>query len=264
MPKVTPNSRPTQARRRQALEAAEQCIALLKEKFGATRVILFGSLVGPGVWHEQSDIDLAVEGLAPQDFFKAYGDCLDLLPSGMNLDLVPLENAYPEMRARILGEVEMADDPIQALRDMINDEFITLRRVVEEMTETLAQVRQPPTHIELRAIASLLHEFYNGIEKIFERIAVSLGEGLPRGSAWHVDLLNQLAEPQTGGRTAVIDEPLRAKLEEYRKFRHFFRHAYGYTLEWARMQWLAELMSDSLRLLREQVEAFFGGLSDES
>jgi hypothetical protein len=30
------------------------------------------------------------------------------------------------------------------------------------------------------------------------------------------------------------------------------------------MQWLAELMSDSLRLLREQVEAFFGGLSDES
>lgn len=253
-----------EARRRQALEAAEDCVTLLKEKFGATRVILFGSLVGQGIWHEQSDVDLAVEGLAPRDFFKAYGDCLDLLPSGMNLDLVPLEDAYPEMRARILGEVEMADDPIHALRDMINDEFIVLRRVVEEMTETMAVVSRPPSHIELRAIASLLHEFYNGIEKIFERIAVSLGEGLPRGSAWHVDLLNQMAESPVEGRPAVIEEPLRAKLEEYLKFRHFFRHAYGYTLEWSRMQWLAEPMSATLDLLRKQVGAFLKRLSDES
>ncbi|MBI1878981.1 MAG: nucleotidyltransferase domain-containing protein [Chloroflexi bacterium] len=50
-------------RRHQALQAAEACIALLKNRFGARRVILFGSLAGQGVWHNQSDIDLAVEGV---------------------------------------------------------------------------------------------------------------------------------------------------------------------------------------------------------
>ena len=57
-------------RRQQALQAADACIALLKNCFGARRVILFGSLAGQGVWHSQSDIDLAVEGVAPADFFK--------------------------------------------------------------------------------------------------------------------------------------------------------------------------------------------------
>jgi hypothetical protein len=33
--------------------------------------------------------------------------------------------------------------------------------------------------------ASILHEFYNGLERIFERIAIGLGEGLPRGARWH-------------------------------------------------------------------------------
>ncbi|HXW01445.1 MAG TPA: nucleotidyltransferase domain-containing protein [Anaerolineae bacterium] len=248
-----------ESRRQQALQAAEACIALLKSRFGARRVILFGSLAGQGVWHSQSDIDLAVEGVAPADFFKAYSACSDLLPQGLELDLVPLEDTYPEMRARILGEVEMPDDPILALKSMIEDELIALDRVAQEMTETLAACAQPPTRLELRAIASMLHEFYNGVERIFERIVVSFGEGLPRGSYWHVDLLAQMATAQANTRPAVIDEPLRARLEEYLKFRHFFRHAYSYTLEWNRMNWQAEQMSETLRLLREQLQTFFEG-----
>jgi predicted nucleotidyltransferase len=246
--------------RQQALQAAEACIAMLKNRFGARRVILFGSLAGQGVWHNQSDIDLAVEGIAPADFFKAYSACDKLLPPGIELDLVPLEDAYPELRARILREVQMPDDPILALKSMVEDELIALDRVAQEMTETLAACAQPPTRLELRAIATMLHEFYNGVERIFERIAVSLGEGLPRGSYWHVDLLAQIATAQTETRPAVIDEPLRARLQEYLEFRHFFRHAYGYTLEWNRLRWQAEQMGETLRLLREQLQTFFQGL----
>jgi predicted nucleotidyltransferase len=250
-------------RRQQALQAAEACISLLKSRFGAKRVILFGSLAGQGVWHNQSDIDLAVEGLAPADFFTAYSACSNLLPRDLELDLVPLEDVYPELRARILGEVEMPDDPILALKSVVVDELTALERVAQQMEELLAQAAQPPNWIELRAIATLLHEFYNGVERIFERIAISLGEGLPKGSYWHVDLLAQMATGQTDTRPAVIDEPLRARLEEYLKFRHFFRHAYSYTLEWNRLRWQAEQMSQTLRLLREQMLAFFAGLLKE-
>ena len=263
MPKTTVTKITAENRRAQALQAAEQCIELLKRDYGAKRVILFGSLVGQGPWHSQSDIDLAVEGLAAEDFFKAYGACDELLPPDLELDLVPLEDAFPEMRARILGEVEMPDDPIMALKALVQDELVALNRVAQEMDETLAECSEPPTRVELRAIASLLHEFYNGIERIFERVAVGLDQSLPQGSFWHADLLTQMAADQEKGRQAVIDTSLHAHLVEYFKFRHFFRHAYGYTLEWDRLRWLAEQLGATLRMLHHQLEIFFESLLKE-
>ncbi|MGA9350988.1 MAG: nucleotidyltransferase domain-containing protein [Anaerolineae bacterium] len=251
----------TEKRKEQALETAEACIRLLKERFGARRVIHFGSIAGQGPWHGRSDIDLAVEGVAPEEFSPAYSACRDLLPRGLELDLVPLEDAYPEMRARILGEVEMPDDPMLALQGLIEDELVALERVAREMEDSLAQCAQPPTPIELRAMASMLHDFYNGVERMFERIAIGLGEGLPRGEYWHVDLLNQMAEEQAGERPAVIDEPLRARLKDYWGFRRFFQHAYGHTLLWSKMRWKAENLSDTLTMLRDQLHVFFEAMS---
>ncbi len=251
-------------RRIRALQIAEECKTLLKEQFGARRVILFGSLVGQGIWHDRSDIDLAVEGVPAEDFFKAYTACHRLLPSDLelDLDLVSLEDAYPEMVARILGEVEMPDDPVLALRALVEDELVSLTRVAQEMDEVLAECSQPPSRVELRAIASLSHEFYNGIEHIFERMAVTLGEGLPRGASWHADLLTQMAESAGDSRAAVIDESLYAYLQEYLKFRHFFRHAYGYILEWSKLRWEAENMNKTLEMLRKQLQIFFDRLAE--
>lgn len=265
MKETTTSPEVVDERRLRALQIAEECIALLKSRFGARRVILFGSLAGQGAWHSRSDIDLAVEGLDPEDFFKAYGACCDLVPRDLELDidLVPLENAYPEMRARILGEVEMPDDPIQAMKALVEDELIALARVEQEMEETLAECARPPTRLELRAVATLLHEFYNGTERILERIVVGLGEDLPRGAYWHADLLDQVATAQESSRPAVISGPLRAWLEDYRRFRHFFRHAYNYTLEWNRLRWKAENMSHTLEMLRQQLQAFFDSLAKD-
>jgi hypothetical protein len=58
-------------------------------------------------------------------------------------------------------------------------------------------------------------------------------------------------------RPAVIAEPLRARLKEYLDFRHFFRHAYGYTLEWNQLRWKTENLSDTLTMFRDQLRVFF-------
>jgi predicted nucleotidyltransferase len=247
----------TEKRREQALAAAEVCAKVLTERFGARRVILFGSLAGQGAWHARSDIDLAVEGLAPSEFFSAYSVCRDLLPRGLELDLVPLEKAHPEMRARLLREVPMPDDPILAVQAVVEDELVALRRVAQEMEDLLAGCARPPTRTELRAMAGMLHEFYNGVERILERIAVGLGEGMPQGSSWHADLLTQMAAAREGARPAVIDEPLRARLKDYLDFRHFFRHAYGYTLEWNHLRWKVENLSATLTALSDQLRGFW-------
>ena len=73
-------------------------VEILVDHFHVTRIIVFGSLVRGG-FDEQSDIDLAVAGLAPQDFFHAYAVLNDYSPFAV--DLKPLEDLDPSFRAKV-------------------------------------------------------------------------------------------------------------------------------------------------------------------
>ena len=46
----------------------------ISKRYHATRVLLFGSSILPE--KESHDIDIAVEGIAPKDFFRFYGELL--------------------------------------------------------------------------------------------------------------------------------------------------------------------------------------------
>jgi len=96
---------------RQMREVAHKCARLLVEQYGARRVYLFGSLVSSRQLHERSDIDLAVEGLGPgRVYWRALSQLWRLLPPGVELDLVPLEDAYPELAEYIRQEGELIYD----------------------------------------------------------------------------------------------------------------------------------------------------------
>ena len=56
------------------LDQDREAITRLAEHYSVTRLLLFGSSTDPS--REGRDIDLAVEGLPPQDFFRFYGDLL--------------------------------------------------------------------------------------------------------------------------------------------------------------------------------------------
>jgi len=47
--------------------------AILRTHFCAQKVVAFGSLVHPGRFTDQSDIDLAVSGIPPATFFPGLG-----------------------------------------------------------------------------------------------------------------------------------------------------------------------------------------------
>ena len=74
---------------------------LLIERHQAGRVVLFGSLA-TGSYSEISDVDLAVEGLAPERYFQALADLMDLV--GGPVDLVRIEDAVPSLRSCIEEE----------------------------------------------------------------------------------------------------------------------------------------------------------------
>jgi predicted nucleotidyltransferase len=76
---------------------------LLRERFGATNVILFGSLAH-GLWYSEiSDIDLACEGLGSEAYLLAVARLQDISDE-FTVDLVSLESCRPGLREAILKE----------------------------------------------------------------------------------------------------------------------------------------------------------------
>ncbi|MEL6605683.1 MAG: nucleotidyltransferase domain-containing protein [Cyanobacteria bacterium J06614_10] len=90
-------------RQQEGWKAAGEVAQMLKNDFGVKRAVLFGSLLHPECMHEGSDIDLAVWNLPENQFFNAWTAANYLLSpyDFPPIDLVPIEKAYPEIRAVI-------------------------------------------------------------------------------------------------------------------------------------------------------------------
>jgi predicted nucleotidyltransferase len=78
---------------------------LLKSQFGVTRVMMFGSLTRPSLFHFNSDIDLAVWGLPEKEYYRAVGILQSLHPK-FAVDVVRFEEVSPALQAMILNEGE--------------------------------------------------------------------------------------------------------------------------------------------------------------
>jgi len=87
-------------------KAAEKCVSILKDKYKVKRAFLIGSLV-KGFIHERSDIDLVVEGLSPDLYMKALTELWDMLPAGVELNLIPFEDAFKSLKEKAVKEGEL-------------------------------------------------------------------------------------------------------------------------------------------------------------
>ena len=74
-------------RRERAWQLARQVAALIKERYHATKVVVFGSLVQDDLFTQWSDIDIAAYGIAPANTFKAIGDVIGL-DDDITIDLI--------------------------------------------------------------------------------------------------------------------------------------------------------------------------------
>lgn len=82
-----------------ALKTARELARTLAQRYGATRIVLVGSLAR-GEFGSGSDIDLAVEGVPAEHFFAAGAE-LERLAGEFKVDLVPLESANPFYLAQV-------------------------------------------------------------------------------------------------------------------------------------------------------------------
>jgi predicted nucleotidyltransferase len=88
-----------------ARETARIAASILRDRFGAKRVIVFGSVVRPECFTPWSDIDLAAWGIPADQFFRAVG-ALSGLSEEFKVDLVDPEGCRPTLREEIDREGE--------------------------------------------------------------------------------------------------------------------------------------------------------------
>ena len=91
------------ARQERAWESARLAAGVLRATFGATRVVVFGSLVHDGAFTAWSDVDIAAWGIRPEDTFRAIGAVMDVEPT-IELNLVDVATCPDWMLAIIEAE----------------------------------------------------------------------------------------------------------------------------------------------------------------
>jgi len=144
-------------------------------------------------------------------------------------------------------------DSLQEQVAVERDQLHRLLDVHRSLLEKCAAM--PPNEIELSALAAMLHSFYNGIENIFKRTTLELGDRLPSGEFWHKELLDGMTKA-TPHRASVLSPELRGRLKEYMEFRHVFRHAYIFNFRWDRMKTLVLGCEETLHRLEKELTEF--------
>jgi hypothetical protein len=135
----------------------------------------------------------------------------------------------------------------EQLKDQCEAEFENIQTVLDELSAVVQPEKTGYSIVELAAIAAFLHNSYNGIENILKRILYYKQVQLKPGATWHKDLLTAAVK------TGIISSELHDTLSSYLSFRHFFVHAYTFTLRWEEIKPLAEGIDDTLKSFKASV-----------
>jgi predicted nucleotidyltransferase len=73
---------------------------LLRSEFGATQIIVFGSLAKGDYFDAESDIDIAAEGISPPNYFTAMAAANQI--SHHWVDLKPIESLDPHFLQKVV------------------------------------------------------------------------------------------------------------------------------------------------------------------
>ena len=97
----------------------------------------------------------------------------------------------------------------------------------------------PDSEEHVESLAYQLHNLYGACERLFETVAHHF-ENHVTGARYHTDLLRRMKVDVEGIRPSLVSAEAFAILDELRRFRHLFRHAYGTGLDAAKVGDLAE------------------------
>lgn len=90
-------------RMEKAWKLARKAARILRERYHAKRVVVFGSLLHKTRFTPWSDVDIAAWGIPPEQTFRAIGAVMDL-DSSLEINLVDVNTCTPSLLKAIEQE----------------------------------------------------------------------------------------------------------------------------------------------------------------
>ena len=128
---------------------------------------------------------------------------------------------------------------------------------IEERRPTFAHRAE-----EADSMGYQLHNLYGAFEQLFEEVA-RFFENRVDDARYHADLIRRMQLDIPGIRPALLSEGSARGLDELRRFRHLFRHAYGTDLDSAKVVDLADRVPDIRSVFAHDFERFLSMLRPE-
>jgi len=155
-------------------------------------------------------------------------------------------------------------DDLRRLAARIRNELVDIEHVVGRVREGWQRAWRSSDDYYLDSVALNLHGFYAGLERSFELIAAMVDEARPEGENWHQVLLQQMSAEVPHVRPAVISEPSREQLDEYRGFRHVVRNVYTWKFDPAKVEKLVSKLPEVFSQVRAELLAFADFLEQQT
>lgn len=128
-------------------------------------------------------------------------------------------------------------DPVKLkmLGAEVKAQLARIRQIYVELEDRAGQMR-PEAPAPIESSAYQLHNLYSAVEDLFKIVAGTFENSVTDLSQWHTELLRRMTLEIPGVRPALLSQETADLLNELRAFRHFFRHAYGQSLDLARVE----------------------------
>ncbi len=158
----------------------------------------------------------------------------------------------------------MKKERIADLLAEINDELLLLDKLIRDIgnVSNVIPVDEEQKAVYEESLALKLHNFYTGIERIFEKIAEDINGGIPGSYDWHKRLLKTMSLEITNVRPPVISKETAKLLHEFLAFRHVVRNIYGFELDSERLSRLIEKSKEIFDRFKQEIEDFLQILNE--
>lgn len=117
----------------------------------------------------------------------------------------------------------MDDARIAVLKAEVDSRMREIETIYERIEERRARYSETAEGID--SMAYQIHNLYSAFEQQFETVA-GFFENRLEEQRYHVDLLRRMRLEIDGIRPALVSDEAFVLLDELRRFRRFFRHAY--------------------------------------
>ena len=136
------------------------------------------------------------------------------------------------------------------IREYFEAEFENIDTVVSELFSLVIAEKSGYSIAELAAVATFIHNVYNGIENILKRVLSFKQIKMRDTPTWHKDLLKVSSDK------GIISNDLYNALSRYLSFRHFFVHAYSFTLRWEDLEPLVDSLRETLNEVKSAIYGY--------